>query len=596
MKYLSSNPHFQNNPSSQEQEGLFWGKYEWIRYIHSVLWWTIPDTFAFSVEEVKKFFLNSWDFYKSILSLSRSSEGYIIRSSSPFEWWKNKKHSLSWVYKSVVVKTKKEIPHAIQEAINFNENDSIKYLHAKFEYRDHPYIPLIIQPLIKWEFAWVVNRQGNMIIISLSHEFNFGVTTPNNSQILEYIFFIEKNHILRQYLTKVSLIFPLLEVVENILSKHSWNFIFEFTSHNSEIIFLQFKSLPPQKPDIGIARYVNYFPHRKLISFERIWKWILNLLSSLWYTSKEFSVFENHYFLFYKYLWFCAYEWRKFEHIRIALRTIKFDYIWARNGWNLTIHPKKKELQDLIYQFSLEFDIDIIFIYFTPRLIFSHSFSFDGRTYDIFFHHDIHEYLFDMKEIKFLIQRVSQNKEETASVMNFVSQQIPAYRILLSFFESQEMKKWYFYNFLKKFLWKESIFIRCIRQDLKKNIMILRLLDKVSNSSFWDTIWWNYVFHHVPSHKYILLWDIKTLHDFSKSDIPLAFYTHDFEPTWIPLLEKIDLLIIPRSSFGSHAVALASEFKKNIIFDTKNFNKLQSFYKIKLNVDKHEGKVIIIEA
>ncbi len=596
MKYLSSNPHFQKNPSSQEQEGFFWGKYEWIEYIYSVLWWTIPDTFAFSVEEVRNFFLDSWDFHKSILSLPHSSEGYIIRSSSPFEWWKNKKHELSWVYKSVVVKTKEEIPHAIQEAITFNQSDSIKYLHTKLEYRDHPYIPLIIQPLVKWEFAGVVNRQWNTVIVSLAPEFNFGITTPNNSQTLEYIFFIENNHILRPYITKESLIFPLLEVIENILWKHSWNFILEFTSCHSEIIFFQFKSIPSQKLDIWITRYVNYVPHKKVVSFERIWKWLLELLSSLWYSSNEFAVFENHYFLLYHYLWFCVHEWKTFEHLRIVLHDIKFDFIWARNGGNSTIHPSKKEFQDLIYKFSLEFGIDIIFIHFHPDFVFSRVFFFDWKAYTLSFYHDIHEYLFDVKEIKFLIQRVSQNNEEIASLMNLVSQQIPAYKILLSFFEYQETKKWNFYNFLKRILRKESILVRCIRQQIKKDMMVFRLLNKISTSSFWDTIWWNYVFHHLPSHKYKLLWDIKTLHDFTKIDNPLAFYTHDFEPTWIPLLEKIDLLIIPRSSFGSHAVALASEFKKNIIFDTKNFNKLQSFDKIQLNVDRNEGKVFITEA
>jgi hypothetical protein len=596
MKYLSSNPHFKKNPSSQEQEGFFWGKYEWIEYIYSILWWVIPDTFVFSIQEVKGFFLNSQNFHKHVLSFPESSEGYIIRSSSPLEWWKNINYEFSGVYKSIVVKTKKELPDALQKVIDSNKNNSVEYLHTKFKYSDHPYIPLIIQPVVRGEFAGVVNRQWDMIIISLSPEFNFGVTTPNNSQTLEYIFFIEKNHILCPYITKESLIFPLLEVTQSILSKHFWNFIFEFTSRNSKIIFFQFKNIPSQKLDIWIARYVNYVPHKKIISFEKIWRWLLELLFSLWYSSSEFAVFENHYFLLYHYLWFCVYEWKTFEHIRIALYDIKFDFIWARNGGNSTIHPSKKEFQDLIYQFSLEFGIDIIFIHFHPDFVFSKAFLLGWKTYTLSFYHDIHEYLFDTKEIKFLIQRVSQNEEEIASLMNLVSQQIPAYKILLSFLESQETKKWNFYNFFQRILRKESILIRCIRQQVRKDMMVFRLLNRVSTSYFWETIWWNYAFHHTPSHIYTLLWDIKMLHNFPKTDIPIAFYTHDFEPTWIPLLEKIDLLIIPRSSFGSHAVALASEFKKNIIFDTKNFNKLQSFDKIQLNVDRNEGKVFITEA
>jgi|GEM_PF-4996766 len=77
-----------------------------------------------------------------------------------------------------------------------------------------------------------------------------------------------------------------------------------------------------------------------------------------------------------------------------------------------------------------------------------------------------------------------------------------------------------------------------------------------------------------------------------KRETGIAYVCHDFEPIFIPYIDLIDLIIISRASINSHAVCIAKEYKKNILFQTRNIDLLNPLDRINLVHSEEETEVI----
>jgi hypothetical protein len=199
------------------------------------------DTYPLDVDSVV-------DLYESYQQSKQlwwdAPNGYMVRSSSPLEgdlsWWK-----LSGVYMSVLANTIKDVPDAIRRIIDHNKIQLIKDIHEKQNIWSHPYIPIIIQPYIIWEFAGVISKYHDTIFIEIAPEHNDTITSGNSSLQLQYIWSISPEHkIMDESISPYHVMYPIIPYIERIISVYQDDdWIIEF-SYPWKFILLQFKKYP----------------------------------------------------------------------------------------------------------------------------------------------------------------------------------------------------------------------------------------------------------------------------------------------------------------------------------------------------------------
>ena len=507
------------------------GKYANLLNVSTKTGIKIPTMIPLSIEDIKT--LNKKSIEKKCWCLKFP---VIIRSSSLLENNYTNGYELSWIYKSLISKTKDEIFEKINEIISYNlKSEHIQYIHRKYNYKYHPYIPLFIQELIEPDYSGVVLFQDSKIYIEYKKWFNFEITSWQNISNEKFSKLEIKLDEYKNYLSdrKINLILEnILKIYQNLHEE----FVVEFAVKNDNFFLLQYKKL----------WNVKYLKNHVKLYYD-----IFSFMRVLGYTPDEFMVEENETFLIFNELWVSQHISQKIEHIRIVLLNTKFDYFFVREWSDKFIYPKEKKIQNMLKDFYEKNWIELLFAInydiFSSRRI---PFFYNGINFYLYFYWE--KYLwFDETFFK---NRLNINN--------------------ISIVEDAYIKKLtYLFEIVKsnKFSWKEKDFLKQKIKDILHKLKLISLFKKeVKNKILKANIFWKYL----GDNSWVVIWtiftDVKNIP--SNFDWKVIFYCNDFEPARVAFLNKIDVILTKRWYKLSHGIALAKEFRKEILYDVKDIN------------------------
>lgn len=556
-----------------ENEYSFGEKYRTLKRISQELDIAIPFSLNLSASQVRD--ILSWNDVSVLAWIKENVTWFMIRSSSPFEGddsgWK-----LSWVYKSVHVAEKKDILDWIRAVIEFNNSSYIASTHKNFWYEDHPYIPIIIQPYIEWDFAWVISRYGSVLYIEIAPRDNHKITAWDSTNHLSYVWKIgENNTIFTGITSKYFILKPIVSTLQKIINSYSdidWTIEFTFPK---EFILLQFKQY--LRTDTVFTPPVLLCQNRAeltedIFPYEDCFTFIRERMKQMWYWNNEFFIQQDDHMTLYTYFGVRRSWHEKLEHLRIGIYTRKVWFEKVREWSDSTLFPSHPEHKALWLVFYEKFKTGVIFNLLdkyddTVCTRFEYD-SHEGMKYIIFYDRG-HEHGFDDAEKYFFLQSIrSASLSYLQSVLTTYTQLYHYFSFLRiawisdgKYFRNKEM---FLKKAIQKFLW---ILWVCRKISIPKDARIVwQFISNSKNSlSGYDTY---QIFTHLNES------DIQKIFELRNVWIGAAYVCSDFEPVFLPYIDTIDCLIISRSSIGSHAITIAKEYQKDILFQVKNIEKL----------------------
>ncbi len=538
-------------------------KYTSLNEAGASLGFTIPESIPLSINDVEDII----HYKKEIPSIFYAKDWYMLRSSSPFEG-DGSGGKLSWVYKSIFVKNASDILSGIEELIHHNKKDYIQNLHKNLWYDEHPFIPIIIQPYIPGIYAGVISKYGNDIFLDISAWNNHKITQWTSREDIHYEWKIDEN---RRLITDIkSTSFVLGEVLSPIQKcidfyrEKDW--IVEFTCTEIWFVLLQVKTYETTNKEKIEPKYQSNF-----FSYEACFSDIERIMSIMWYSSDEFSIQQDDHITLYTYLWINRWSDESLEHIRIWIHEHKIEFEPIREWVATTVFPKDHKIQALWLEFFKKYNVGIIFNtlwrkdeaiytrYIYKNTEWEHKIVFYDRLDDHGF--DTHEKYFFLQSIRtrweFQLRSTQETYTKLYRNMSFLLQ------IGIADTAFFEWKKPLLEKNIKKYLW---ILQACRQSGLTRDEKIIGKFMMNSEE---------------PYQKYRIC-DIQTVSEKNicegvrKNNEWIAYVCHDFEPIFIPYVENIDVFIIARASVNSHAVCIAKEYKKNILFQTRNLDLIET--------------------
>ncbi len=551
------------------EQNIYGGKYTWLQILKEKFGFKIPNSYLLSVKDLQKIFpccktqedfqhIDTSDFFLDFLSKIEDSEnGYIIRSSSSLEGFNEDFLELSGVYKSVVRQSKDMLFDGVKEILLYNFSEHITYIHSKNKYASWVYIPLIIQPLIYWDVAWVLMYETPKCHIEYSKGYNFWITDWRGTAISECDYDVGQWIVL-------SWTFPLeLETLikkSRVLFQRYQNFIVEFTIQNNELTLLQFKDTEKA------TSYKDY---------GEIYMSIIYLMKELGYWIDDFAIEENDTFLFYNYLGIRQTTNEDIQHIRILIYENKFkDFIYVREGSNDFIHPNDEYSQSLISDLFEKTTLKILFFHqykdtsggkwsftFGNSATDKISFIYKGLLYNLnfFLDNDIGYYteLSNNKyEIEFFINRL--NKFNYQNIFRTFKTKYENYRRIIEQWDLNSE----FIQILKRFNKLNAIYLHIMVKNRE-------FLEKKFTITTTESIAWKVLSPQNTNASYVCTYDILSVKKMSLAGKSIAFICEDFEPSRIMYLEYIHIVITKRPFKLSHGVIICREYNIPLIYDVK---------------------------
>lgn len=538
------------------EENVYGWKYKWLQIIKEEFGFVTPISYGLSIEDLKKIFPNCEtisdfqnversDFFSQFISNIEDSEnGYIVRSSSPLEWFNEDFLELSGVYKSVVKKSKDDLFEGIKEVLLYNFSEHITFIHSKNKYTLWVYIPLIIQPLIRWDIAGVLVSERDIFHIEYSQWYNFWITDGTWSKIKE-LDYSKVKWVTLSWMYDRAL--AVLIEKSKLISKVYQDFIVEFSIRDGEVIFFQFKDI--QKFSFLKDYSVMYMN-------------IIRLMAELWFWVDDFAVEENDTFLFYNYLWIRQTRDEELQHIRILIHENKFrKFIYVREGSTNYIHPSDEFSQSVISKLFETTGLKIIFFINEYETCFmKKDFVYDNRVQSLIFFLDrdigCYENLIQNKyEIQFFLNRL--NKNNYQSTLQTFKTKYENYRLIIESWNiSGEVLR-----ILKRIsrLYAAYLHIMVRSKDF--------VTGNILGSS--ESIVWKVLYSKEIRSTFTCICDISNMKNLRKDNKKVAFICEDFEPSRIIYLETIDLVITKRPFRLSHGVVICKEYGVPLIYGVK---------------------------
>ena len=552
----------------------YWAKYSLLKKAKEVFWFTIPETIVFDTATIKKLQIDSID------SIPTWKDGYMLRSSSPFEWGDDG-GKLSGVYKSVRVQNREEIIDWIKEIINHNNKDFIVKIHEENAYNEHPLIPIIIQPYIAGKYAGVISKNGKDIFINVAPQNNTWITNGTWWNYLQYIWEVwTHGEIITQITSKYFILSWIIEPIEKLISFYkSDNWVVEFSYTEDDcFVLLQLKEYKNE----NIVPYTHSMRKSGFFSYEDCFDSIAEIMKDMGYSRDEFFLQQDDHITLYAYLGENRWLEEKLEHIRIGIWKEKVSFEQIREGVKRAVFPKEDSFKEKWLWFFHTFHVGIIFNILSPNdnpIFTKYEYTSHKENRFILYYDRENDHGFDTHEKYFFLQSI--RVRDTFALKSTLQTYTKLYR-MMSFLVEVGIKDTSFF--------KEKR--RLLKKNLKKYLWILHackekwlITDSRIIGRFLGTAEKNYDFYTIASIEILKKID-------EKRETGIAYVCHDFEPIFIPYIDLIDLIIISRASINSHAVCIAKEYKKNILFQTRNIDLLNPLDRINLVHSEEETEVI----
>lgn len=559
----------------------YWAKYAALWKANTEFGFLIPETIPLSADETKEILQRRMPLYESI---PEWDNWYMIRSSSPLESDEDG-GKLSGVYKSVYMRNREDIYWWMQQIIEYNQKEFIEKIHEKVGFSTHPFIPLLIQPYLEWKFAWVISRYSEHIYIDVQSKNNHSITSWVSKSYLSYHWEVsEDGRLITHIISRDFILQGLITAIQKILDTYidtDWSV--EFTYTDMGFILLQIKEFRNKTILLPISQYDT-----EIMSYEILFEAIAKIMKQMGYREDEFFVQQDDHITAYMYLWVTRHTWESLEHIRIWVYHLKFQSEPVREWVVGTVFPKDNYFKDLWLTFFGIHKVGVIFnILSSVDNIIHTKYTYTNATaqekviqmYDCSSGHG-----FDTHEKYFFLQSI--RVRNLSHIENTIKVYTKLYRYM-SFICEIGIVDWVFFKEKRMFLQK----------NLVKYIWILKACQTTWLISD-DKIVGKYIRNNTEDdHEYRVysIQELSRIKSYQKERfVGIAYVCHDFEPVFIPYIHMIDLIIISRSSINSHAVCIAKEYKKNILFQTRNIDLIKTWDTIVFNHHKNSTEVNII--